>query len=118
RIWQSNHYAAIKITDCRHASKEAARHELNIYTRIAGANPDHRGRGILRTVINSFKVVSPNGSHLCLVFEPMREPLWLFRRRFGADKGRSRKLPSNWVVGGRGILATAEVRGAGNVLRG
>ncbi|KAL2355760.1 kinase-like domain-containing protein [Cryomyces antarcticus] len=86
RIWQSNHYAAIKITDCRHASKEADRHELNIYTRIAGANPDHRGRGILRTVINSFKVVSPNGSHLCLGFEPMREPLWLFRRRFGADK--------------------------------
>ena len=83
----------IKINDCRYSSKEAARHELDISTRIAGAKPDHRGRSILRTVINSFEVVSPNGSHLCLVFEPMREPLWLFRRRFGADKVTHPFLP-------------------------
>lgn len=50
-------------------------------------------RRILRTVIDSFEVVSSNGSHLCLVFEPMREPLWLFRRRFGADKVTAPFLP-------------------------
>jgi len=91
--WQSNRYAAIKINDCRYVSKEAARHELDISNRISGANPDHRGHVILRTVIDSFEVVSPNGSHLCSIFEPMREPLWLFRRRFGADKVTQPFLP-------------------------
>ena len=83
----------IKINDCRYANKEAARHELDISDRIAGANAHHRGRSILRTVVDSFELVSPNGSHLCLVFEPMREPLWLFRRRFGADRVTHPFLP-------------------------
>ncbi|KAI1154449.1 putative serine/threonine-protein kinase [Nemania diffusa] len=92
RGW-SKRYVAIKINDCRYASKEAARHELDISNRIAAASPHHRGRSILRAVVNSFEVASPNGSHLCLVFEPMREPLWLFRRRFGADKVTRPFLP-------------------------
>lgn len=64
-----------------------------MFTRIANANPNHRGRVILRTVIDDFEVASPNGAHLCLVFEPMREPLWLFRRRFGADRVTQPFLP-------------------------
>ena len=54
---------------------------------------DHRGRDILRTPIDDFEVESSTGTHLCLVFEPMREPLWLFRRRFGEDKVTRPLLP-------------------------
>jgi serine/threonine-protein kinase SRPK3 len=91
---RADRYVAIKLNDCNHASKEAARYELDICDRIAGANPLHKGRSILRSVIDNFEVVSPTGpSHLCLVFEPMREPLWLFRRRLGADKVSRPFLP-------------------------
>lgn len=49
----------------------------------------HRGRGILRTCVEGFEVTGPHGNHVCLVYEPMREPLWLFQQqRFVA-----RKLP-------------------------
>jgi serine/threonine-protein kinase SRPK3 len=84
---------AIKINDCKYGSKEDARHELDILNRIASANPHHNGRSIPRTVLDSFEVASPNGSHLCLVFEPMRESLVLFRRRFGAGKVTRPFLP-------------------------
>ena len=84
---------AIKVNNCKYASKEAARHELDMSNRIAGASQHHRGRGILRTVINDFEVESQSGSHLCLVFEAMREPISLFRRRFGADNVTRPFLP-------------------------
>jgi len=32
-------------------------------------------------VQDSFKIQGPMGPHMCLVYEPMREPLWLFQRR-------------------------------------
>ncbi|KAL3429875.1 kinase-like domain-containing protein [Aspergillus tetrazonus] len=45
-------------------------------------SPIHRGRGIIRTFLDSFEVTGPDGSHLCLAYEPMREPLWILRKRF------------------------------------
>jgi hypothetical protein len=55
---------------------------------ISSVKSQHRGRAILRTAIESFGLDSPTGyPHLALVFEPMSEPLWLFRRRtMGQDK--------------------------------
>ncbi|EPE36816.1 Protein kinase-like (PK-like) [Glarea lozoyensis ATCC 20868] len=89
----SSRYVAIKINGCKYASRKAARHELKVSHHIAGSELCHRGRSIVRTAVDSFEVASPNGSHLCLVFDPMREPLWLFRRRFGADKVTQPFLP-------------------------
>ena len=40
----------------------------------------------LRLAQESFEISGPHGEHLCLVREPLREPIWLLRRRFGADK--------------------------------
>ncbi|KAF7164904.1 hypothetical protein CNMCM5623_009304 [Aspergillus felis] len=49
---------------------------------------EHRGRVILRTCLADFEVTGPEGKHVCLVYEPMREPLWILQRRFV-----DRKLP-------------------------
>lgn len=45
-------------------------------------DPKHRGRAILRTCLDDFEVHGPEGNHACLVYEVMREPLWIFQRRF------------------------------------
>ena len=55
---------------------------MDISTHLATVNSGHRGRDIVATAIEGFNVDSPRGeTHLALVFEPMREPLWLLRRR-------------------------------------
>ena len=37
-------------------------------------------------MLDNFEVPGQNGPHLCLVYEPMREPLWLFQRRWENGK--------------------------------
>jgi serine/threonine-protein kinase SRPK3 len=57
------------------------------------ANSDHRGRAIVATAVEGFGLDSPTGAtHLSLVFEPMREPLWLFRRRITGEDIVTRPL--------------------------
>lgn len=36
-------------------------------------------------VIESFKIQGPIGKHICLVFDPLREPLWLLGKHLGSD---------------------------------
>ncbi|KAF3484187.1 CMGC/SRPK protein kinase [Arthroderma uncinatum] len=63
-------------------------HEKEIENHITGQQSEHRGRVILRTCLDDFEVTGPKGKHMCLVYEPMREPLWILQRRFV-----NRKLP-------------------------
>lgn len=56
--------------------------ELAILQRISGANPKHHGWNFVRKLIDSFTVHEPKAEHTCTVFEALREPLWLYRRRF------------------------------------
>lgn len=77
---------ALKIINSDHA--DDAQHEKEIESHITQQNPEHRGRVILRTCLDGFEVTGPEGKHMCLVYEPMREPLWIFQRRFV-----DRKLP-------------------------
>ena len=46
----------------------------------------HRGSVIIRTCLDSLEVNGPEGNHLCLAYEPMREPLWIFQGRFPSAK--------------------------------
>ncbi|KAE8146926.1 kinase-like domain-containing protein [Aspergillus avenaceus] len=84
--WQSVETVVIKIINSN--SSDNARHEKEIEGHISRQNPEHRGRVILRTCLDGFEVTGPQGRHICLVYEPMREPLWIFQRRFV-----DRKLP-------------------------
>lgn len=94
RWTKSNTFVAIKICTCNIVQNESP-HELDISIHLSSVKSQHRGRAILGTAIESFGLDSPTGSsHLALVFEPMREPLWLFRRRImGQDKATRRWMP-------------------------
>ncbi|BCS30544.1 putative protein kinase [Aspergillus puulaauensis] len=57
-------------------------HERDIEEHISTTDPSHRGHSLIRTLLDSFNVDGPEGSHLCLAYLPMREPLSLYQRRF------------------------------------
>lgn len=65
-----------------------AGHERAVEEHISTADPSHRGRSLIRTLLDSFEVEGLKGSHTCLVYPPMREPLSMYQRRFD-----DRKLP-------------------------
>ncbi|KAI9681153.1 MAG: hypothetical protein M1817_002435 [Caeruleum heppii] len=78
----------LKVNNCDAADNEEAEHELNISRHLAKTNPSHGGFPYIRTVVENFEAEGPNGTHVCLVYEPMREPLWLFQQRC-----KNRKFP-------------------------
>ncbi|TQN65561.1 Serine/threonine-protein kinase SRPK, partial [Colletotrichum shisoi] len=79
--WRSKRYVAVKICNCDVPEDDMA-FELDMNTHLSTASLKHRGWAVLGTAIEGYKVKSPRGNmHLVLVFEPLREPLWLLRRR-------------------------------------
>lgn len=76
---------ALKIANTNASS---ARHEREVEEHISTANPSHRGRSLIRTLLDSFEVNGPECSYSCLVYPPMREPLSMYQRRFD-----NRKMP-------------------------
>lgn len=70
-------------------------HERDVSICISSPESKHRGRVIVGSAVESFGISSPGGlAHLALVFQQMREPLWLFRRRVaGQDHVTSGLLP-------------------------
>lgn len=82
-LWQKDKYVALKIHASAHPFREnAAENELDILRHIAKANPSHKGWRFVRYPIDSFDLPLRSVPYLCLVFEPLREPLWLLRYRF------------------------------------
>lgn len=80
--WQPERYVALKITNCDFIDQAAAEYELEMSQRLAKGDPQHQGSRFVRTVLDSFEISGPHGMHVCLVYEPMRETLSLFQRRF------------------------------------
>lgn len=81
--WFQERYVAIKINATRHSSaKKLAKDELAVLGHIAWANPRHEGWHFVRKLVDSFVVDGEREKHQCLVFDPLREPLWLYCRRF------------------------------------
>lgn len=84
--WLREKYVAIKVNDSTHHSLEnAARSELDILTHIPMTNSEHKGWGFIRHPLDSFTLEHGLAKHLCLVFEALREPLWIYRERFIGD---------------------------------
>jgi serine/threonine-protein kinase SRPK3 len=48
-------------------------------TRVKSA--DH-GRYFVRTLLDSFDLSGPDGNHICMVFDPLYQPLWMLKERF------------------------------------
>lgn len=76
---------ALKIVNNNASS---AGHEREVEEHISTADPSHRGRSLIRTLLESFEVKGPEGSYSCLVYPPMRESLSMYQRRFD-----DRKMP-------------------------
>ncbi|KAI1909054.1 hypothetical protein LOZ12_004359 [Ophidiomyces ophidiicola] len=81
--WQSNKYVAIKITNSKPEDRTAARNEIQIHRQISQVHSSHEGQNFVRQLEESFEIKGPFGSHDCLVFEPLRESIWMLGRRFG-----------------------------------
>ncbi|GLB08725.1 hypothetical protein AtubIFM57258_004629 [Aspergillus tubingensis] len=63
-----------------------AGHERELEEHISTADLSHRGRSLMRTLLDSFEVKGPEGSHSCLVYPPMRETLSMYQQRFDHRK--------------------------------
>ncbi|KAL4757536.1 putative protein kinase [Aspergillus foveolatus] len=74
---------ALKITN---SNANAAAQEREVEEHISAVDPSNRGRSVNWTLLDSFEVRGPEGSHLCLVYPPLREPLSMYQRRF--DNGK------------------------------
>ncbi|CAG8424434.1 unnamed protein product, partial [Penicillium salamii] len=84
--WQREKYVALKINSSSHHSREnAAQAELDILKRIPEADPRHKGFEFVRRPLDSFNLENGLVRHLSLVFEPLREPLWIYRQMFIGD---------------------------------
>ncbi|GBE87424.1 kinase-like domain-containing protein [Sparassis latifolia] len=81
--WQHDRYVAIKVTRNDRLFRAAALREMELLRHIATANPAHLGRQCVRTMLDSFEIEGPHGHHYCLVYEPLREPLWMMQLRTG-----------------------------------
>ena len=74
---------AIKINAKDHHSlKGTAKSELAILQHISKEYSSHEGWHFVRKLVDSFAIDNGGQDHVCLVFEPLREPLWLYCRRF------------------------------------
>jgi serine/threonine-protein kinase SRPK3 len=82
--WQSNRYVTLKITNCFEHDRKSANDELEMSRHISKMPSKHEGRRYVRLVQDSFTISGPFGEHLCMVFEPLREPLWLLGRHLGS----------------------------------
>ncbi|KAE8354952.1 kinase domain protein [Aspergillus coremiiformis] len=80
--WQSKRYVTLKITNSGKNEQMSAQEEVAISQHISRQS-DHKGQAYIRLVKESFQIRGPFGEHMCLVFEPLREPLWLFGRHLG-----------------------------------
>ncbi|RMJ14693.1 hypothetical protein CDV36_005596 [Fusarium kuroshium] len=81
--WSEDKYVAIKVNASNHPSRRVPpENEVDIMEHISRVNPQHKGWHFVRKLSDSFSVSGASGSHACLVLEALREPLWLYRRRY------------------------------------
>ncbi|PGH27962.1 CMGC/SRPK protein kinase [Polytolypa hystricis UAMH7299] len=79
--WLKDRYVAVKI-NATGTRENSSQHELDIHRHIAEANPRHKGWEFVRQLRDAFVLDGTSGYHVCLVFEPLREPLGAYRTRF------------------------------------
>ncbi|KAM3418249.1 hypothetical protein BST61_g4250 [Cercospora zeina] len=81
RVGSRNRHVSVKFNNCD-ADRESIQQELKLLQRLSEADSTHRGFHIIRKTVDSFELNSGSGTHLCLVYEPLRETLEIYRRRF------------------------------------
>ncbi|KAG6185880.1 hypothetical protein E4U10_005927 [Claviceps purpurea] len=85
KIWSKSklpRYVSIKIT----AIDKDDADEKGFLKLISNANPSHEGLKYIRVPLDTFDLQGENGTHSCLVFEPMGETLHKFRQDLPGGK--------------------------------
>ncbi|KAG6108857.1 hypothetical protein E4U14_003460 [Claviceps sp. LM454 group G7] len=85
KIWSKSklpRYVSIKIT----AIDIDAADEKGVLKLISNANPSHEGLKYIRVPLDTFDLQGENGTHSCLVFEPMGETLNKFQQDLPGGK--------------------------------
>ncbi|KAG8531805.1 uncharacterized protein KY384_003441 [Bacidia gigantensis] len=79
--WSADRYVTVKI-NAIDLERKIAESELDIMQHISRSRLWPEGRHFVRSLLDSFRLQTAHGEHICLVFEPLREPLWILMRRF------------------------------------
>ena len=93
----SEPYAVLKFCTCDYLDNVAARHELMMHEHLAASMPLHCGFQYIQTMVDNFELPGSDGTHICLVFEPMRETLTTLHSRL-KDKGFPLQLLKLYMV--------------------
>ncbi|KIL95648.1 cmgc srpk protein kinase [Fusarium avenaceum] len=80
--WTEEKYVAIKVNSIGRPSRFPPDNEIDILRHVSQVNPKHTGWHCIRKLSDSFSLDGSLGAHRCLVMEALREPLWLFCKRF------------------------------------
>ncbi|KAL2010521.1 hypothetical protein VTN00DRAFT_6328 [Thermoascus crustaceus] len=84
--WKKDQFVTVKVANTGFINILSAEQEKVALRYLAEANPKHRGYRYITKLLDDFTIRSPEGRHVCLVFEPMREPLWLFQKHWDDNK--------------------------------
>ncbi|OOG00373.1 hypothetical protein ASPCADRAFT_158345 [Aspergillus carbonarius ITEM 5010] len=80
--WRQTRYVAVKIKANNYTTTEDAEKDLRITEHISRTDSQHAGRNFVSMLLDSFNLSGPCGAHVCMVFDPLCEPLWMFKQRF------------------------------------
>ncbi|CAK4033103.1 CMGC kinase [Lecanosticta acicola] len=83
--WQSPRYVSIKINSCDE-DPESIQQQYALLQRLTKADPNHRGFSTVRKALESFELKTGSGTHVCIVYEPLRETMDVYRRRFAEGR--------------------------------
>ncbi|PWY95405.1 kinase-like protein [Aspergillus sclerotioniger CBS 115572] len=75
RDLHDHRYIALKV----YIRGPEANQEVRILKHLAGMKTNHPGRGLVRSMIEEFQVAGPEGSHQCIVYEPLLTSLLHFQ---------------------------------------
>ncbi|KAG6234561.1 hypothetical protein E4U25_005921 [Claviceps purpurea] len=85
KIWSKSkipRYVCVKITALDLADPD----EIEFLQLVSNANPSHEGLKYIRVLLDVFDMKGENGTHSCLVFEPMGETLYQFQRSLPGER--------------------------------
>ncbi|KAJ3553203.1 hypothetical protein NPX13_g10938 [Xylaria arbuscula] len=78
RDLRGRQHVALKLFVNSEAMGKQLDRELAIYKRISSSSTNHRGRGAVRKLLDSFDVTDPDGRHQCLVHPLLGESVLIF----------------------------------------
>lgn len=81
RMYSCRRHVALKLFINSDSMGDQLDDEINNYKRINAAAKRHPGRDAVRSLLDSFDVAGPDGSHRCLVHLPLWESVQTFLHR-------------------------------------